>query len=50
MEGAAHHSRPAPGTVVRTAAPGAPGLRLTWTSNAIVQGVVMSEILNRKHS
>ena len=32
------------------AAPGAPGLRLTWTSNAIVQGMVMSEILNRKHS
>ena len=32
------------------AAPGAPGLRLTWTSNAIVQGMVMSEILSRKHS
>ena len=26
----------------------APGLRLTWTSNDVVRGIVMSEILNRK--
>ncbi|MBO7663231.1 MAG: hypothetical protein J6U01_07655 [Clostridia bacterium] len=35
---------------VISAPPGVPGLRLSWTSDAIVQGVVMSEILNRKHS
>ena len=51
-----HDEQMAPLTLLETepetapAAPGAPGLRLTWTSNAIVQGMVMSEILNRKHS
>ena len=41
---AAEESGPAPAP-----APAHPGLPLGWTGNDIVRGIVMSEILNRKH-
>ena len=36
-------------TAVPAAETAVPGLQLSWNGNEVVRGIVMSEILNRKH-